>query len=69
MCLYVIRVPAMPCLLAFHTAINAPFAPESTADDCVVRITIGERWEMSDRIADRQVQTLTAEEERFGQAV
>ena len=42
------RKDAVPASL--HTAINAPFAPESTADDCVVRITIGERWEMSDRM-------------------
>lgn len=54
---------SMPCLLAFHTAINAPFAPESTADDCVVRITIGERWEMSDRMLPTgKFQALTAEE-------
>jgi aldose 1-epimerase len=41
---------SMPCLIAFHTAINAPFAPGSTAEDCLVKLTVGERWEMSDRM-------------------
>ncbi|WP_438433241.1 aldose 1-epimerase [Gorillibacterium sp. sgz500922] len=40
----------MPCLLAFHTAVNAPFAPGSTAEDCRVKVTIGERWELNDRM-------------------
>lgn len=40
----------MPCLLAFHTAVNAPFAPGSTADDCRMKITVGQRWEMSERM-------------------
>ncbi|WP_312148736.1 aldose 1-epimerase [Paenibacillus odorifer] len=40
----------MPCLLAFHTAINAPFAPESSAQDYRVKATIGERWELNDRM-------------------
>ncbi|NHN34637.1 hypothetical protein G9U52_33250 [Paenibacillus sp. S3N08] len=31
----------MPCMLAFHTALNAPFSPNSTIEDC--QITIGER--------------------------
>ncbi|NGM83285.1 aldose 1-epimerase [Paenibacillus sp. 7124] len=40
----------MPCLLAFHTAVNAPFAPESSASDYRVKITIGKRWELSERM-------------------
>lgn len=40
----------MPCLLAFHTAINAPFAPGSTARDCRVKVTVGERWELNERM-------------------
>lgn len=40
----------MPCLLAFHTAINAPFAPGSKAGDCRVKITVGKRWEMNERM-------------------
>lgn len=41
---------SMPCLVAFHTAIHAPFAPGSTAEDCLVKLTVGERWEMSERM-------------------
>ena len=40
----------MPCMLAFHTAINAPFSPRSTIHDCLCKITIGERWELDDRM-------------------
>ncbi|AHV97174.1 aldose 1-epimerase [Paenibacillus sabinae] len=40
----------MPCLLAFHTAVNAPFAPESSASDYRVKITIGKRWELNERM-------------------
>ncbi|MCK8487640.1 aldose 1-epimerase [Paenibacillus sp. MBLB2552] len=53
----------MPCLLAFHTAVNAPFAPESTAKDYRVKLTIGQRWQMSDRMLPTgSYQPLTAEE-------
>lgn len=41
---------AMPCLLAYHTAINAPFVPGSAAQDYRVKLTIGKRWEMSERM-------------------
>ncbi|NHN30338.1 aldose 1-epimerase [Paenibacillus agricola] len=40
----------MPCLLAFHTAINAPFDPASTADDYRFKLTIGDRWELDERM-------------------
>lgn len=40
----------MPCMLAFHTTVNAPFSPNSTSDDCLCRITIGERWELDARM-------------------
>ncbi|GGH16488.1 aldose 1-epimerase [Paenibacillus segetis] len=40
----------MPCLLAFHTAINAPFAPNGVAEDYLVKATIGERWELNNRM-------------------
>ncbi|MVP00232.1 aldose 1-epimerase [Paenibacillus lutrae] len=54
---------AIPCLLAFHTAINAPFAPDSSADDYRVKLTIGERWEMNDRLLPTgKFQPLTQEE-------
>lgn len=41
---------AMPFMLGFHTAINAPFAPESTREDIAVRVTIGKRWELDGRM-------------------
>lgn len=41
---------AMPFMLGFHTAVNAPFAPGSTRDDIAVRVTIGERWELDGRM-------------------
>lgn len=40
----------MPWLLAFHTAINAPFAPDSQASDYRLKVTIGDRYEMSERM-------------------
>ncbi|SEN34657.1 aldose 1-epimerase [Lihuaxuella thermophila] len=40
----------MLCMLGFHTAINAPFAPESTMEDCLLKLTIGKRIELSDRM-------------------
>lgn len=56
----------LPCMLAFHTAINAPFDPASTADDYTFKLTIGERWELSDRMLPTgRKQTLTAEEEQM----
>lgn len=41
---------SMPCLLAFHTSINAPFAPNSETDDCRFTMTIGQRWELNERM-------------------
>ncbi|CAM4322373.1 aldose 1-epimerase [Paenibacillus tarimensis] len=41
---------AMPCLLAFHTAINAPFTPNGSAKDYRFKATIGERWELNERM-------------------
>lgn len=53
----------MPCLIAFHTAINAPFAPGSTAEDCLLKVTVGERWEMDGRMLPTGARLeLTAEE-------
>lgn len=40
----------MPCLLAFHTTINAPFVSGSSASDYVMRMTIGERRELNERM-------------------
>jgi aldose 1-epimerase len=41
---------AMPCMLGFHTAFNAPFAPNSTKEDVSFTMTIGERWELDGRM-------------------
>lgn len=56
----------MPCLFAFHTAINAPFATGSAASDYKVKATIGERWQMSDRMLPTgQYQPLSEEEKQM----
>ncbi|UJF35842.1 aldose 1-epimerase [Paenibacillus hexagrammi] len=56
----------MPCLLAFHTSINAPFAPESQASDYTFKLTIGNRWELNDRMLPTgNYQPLTADEEKM----
>jgi len=53
----------MPCLLAFHTAVSAPFVPGSSAGDCRVKLTIGERWELNKRMLPTgRFQELAAEE-------
>lgn len=43
-------IESMPCLLGFHTSINAPFAVGSKASDYRFRATIGKRVEMNDRM-------------------
>lgn len=56
----------MPCLFAFHTAINAPFAAGSAASDYKVKATIGERWKLSDRMLPTGAyQPLTPDEEKL----
>lgn len=40
----------MPCLLAFHTAVKAPFDPNSSASDYLFKATIGKRWEVNERM-------------------
>lgn len=40
----------MPCAIGFHTTLNAPFAPGSSPADCVLRMTIGQRVEMNERM-------------------
>lgn len=53
----------MPNLLAFHTAINAPFVPGSSASDYTFKMTIGERREMSERMLPTgKIQPLSREE-------
>jgi aldose 1-epimerase len=41
---------ALPFMIGYHTAINAPFAPGSSDKDCHALMTIGERVEMSKRM-------------------
>ncbi|OXM13221.1 aldose 1-epimerase [Paenibacillus herberti] len=41
---------AMPCLLAFHTTLNVPFAPGSKESDYRMKLTVGQRWEMNERM-------------------
>ncbi|MBE1445467.1 aldose 1-epimerase [Paenibacillus sp. OAS669] len=55
---------SMPCLLAFHTSINAPFAANSQASDYRFTLTTGRRWALNDRMLPTgQYQPLTADEE------
>lgn len=58
----------MPCLLAFHTTINAPFVASSTAKDYTFKLTIGKRWQLNERMLPTgQYQALTPEEEKMKQ--
>ncbi|WP_281891100.1 aldose 1-epimerase [Paenibacillus sp. YYML68] len=41
---------SMPCLLAYHTTVNTPFVPGSTASDYKLKMTIGSRREMNERM-------------------
>lgn len=53
----------IPSTLAFHTAINAPFAPNSQAADYTVKLTAGKRWELDERMLPTgNYQDLTKEE-------
>jgi aldose 1-epimerase len=54
----------MPCLLAYHTTINAPFAPDSNSSDYKLKLTIGKRWELNERMLPTgRYQPLLPEEE------
>jgi aldose 1-epimerase len=57
---------AMPCMVAFHTAVNAPFDPNGSAEDYKLTLSIGQRWELSERMLPTgRYQPLTAEEEQL----
>ncbi|MFC6334577.1 aldose 1-epimerase [Paenibacillus septentrionalis] len=57
---------AMPCMIAFHTAINAPFAEGSTSEDYTYSLTIKDRWELNERMLPTgRYQPLTAEEAKM----
>ena len=56
----------LPCLLAFHTTLNAPFDSESKASDYVFKATIGKRWEVSERMLPTgSEQPLSKDEEKI----
>lgn len=56
----------MPCLLAFHTSLNAPFCPTSRPEDYRFHMTVGERWELNERMLPTgSYQRLTAWEEEM----
>jgi aldose 1-epimerase len=56
----------MPCLLGFHTAINAPFAANASAADYRFKLTIGQRWELDDRMLPTgKFQPLLPDEEKM----
>ena len=39
----------MPMGIGYHTAFNIPFHPESKAEDYKLIVSIGEKWELTDR--------------------
>lgn len=56
----------MPCMIGFHTAISAPFIASSTPEDMLVELTIGERFELDQRMLPTgQTQPLTEAEQRL----
>lgn len=40
----------MPCAIGFHTSLNAPFAAGSSPSDCQMRMTIGSRVDLDERM-------------------
>jgi aldose 1-epimerase len=55
---------AMPCLLAFHTSLNAPFCSTSGPEDYRFQMTLGQRWELDARMLPTgKYQMLTEQEE------
>lgn len=56
----------LPCMLAFHTTLNAPFDPKSTASDYVFKANIGQRWEVNERMLPTgHVQPLNEDEQKI----
>jgi aldose 1-epimerase len=41
---------AIPLMLGFHTSVNAPFAPGSSVADLQCGLSIGQRWELNERM-------------------
>ncbi len=40
---------ALPLGVGFHTALQVPFHPESKAEDCRLRVSVGAEWELDER--------------------
>lgn len=56
----------MPVLLAFHTTFNVPFSNESNLNDYTYKTTIGDRWELSERMLPTgSFQDLSHEEQQL----
>lgn len=55
---------AMPCTIGFHTSLAAPFAEGSSKSDCLLRMTIGERVELNERMLPTGNYTPLDENER-----
>lgn len=53
----------MPCLLAFHTSLNAPFCPTSRSEDYRFQVTMGERWELNERMLPTGKHMVLSEQE------
>lgn len=57
---------AMPCMLAFHTTLRVPFAVAGQTDDYTFTATIGDRWELSERMLPTgRLQSLRREEQQL----
>ncbi|KPV44336.1 aldose 1-epimerase [Alicyclobacillus ferrooxydans] len=57
---------AMPFMLGFHTTLAVPFAKESNQADYSLKVTLGDRWEMSDRMLPTgRIQPLSVEEKQM----
>ncbi len=57
---------AIPLMLGFHTTLNVPFAVGSAPEDYTIAVTVGERWELSDRMLPTgRYQSLTTDEEHL----
>ncbi len=56
----------MPMGLGFHTAFNVPFHPGSKKENCSLRFSAGERWEVNEKMLPTGVLLpLSEQEEKF----
>ena len=40
----------LPLGVGFHTAFKVPFHPESVPEDCRFRVSVGQKWELNERL-------------------